>query len=122
MRTVGGRAAHGAPTVRANPLKSNGGTAADGADANLPPQSAPEETRARRLEGAAMSAAEALKAARAAGISSSIDGDDLGVEGKDNSEIRTGSRSSRMPRSQNYSGVASASAFQFRLWTRQETG
>ena len=32
-----------APTVRANPLKTNAGTAADGADANLPPQSAPEK-------------------------------------------------------------------------------
>jgi hypothetical protein len=30
-----------APTVRANPLKSNGGTAANGADANFPPQSGP---------------------------------------------------------------------------------
>jgi hypothetical protein len=35
-----------APTVRANPLKSNVGTAADGADANPPPQSAPEKTGA----------------------------------------------------------------------------
>ena len=33
-----------APTVRANPLKNNAGTAADGADANPPPQSAPEKT------------------------------------------------------------------------------
>jgi hypothetical protein len=33
-------------TVRANPLKSNAGTAADGADANHPPQSAPEKTDA----------------------------------------------------------------------------
>ena len=32
-----------APTVRANPLKSNAETAADGADANPPPQSAPEK-------------------------------------------------------------------------------
>jgi hypothetical protein len=32
------------PTVRANPLKSNGGTAADGADANRPLQSGPEKT------------------------------------------------------------------------------
>jgi hypothetical protein len=31
------------PTVRAGPLKSNGGNGADGADANLPPQSAPEK-------------------------------------------------------------------------------
>jgi hypothetical protein len=33
-----------APTVRANPLKNNGGTAEDGADANPPPQSGPEKT------------------------------------------------------------------------------
>jgi hypothetical protein len=32
-----------APTFRANPLKNNAGTAADDADANPPPQSAPEE-------------------------------------------------------------------------------
>jgi hypothetical protein len=31
------------PTVRANPLKSNGGTVADGADANQPPRCAPEK-------------------------------------------------------------------------------
>jgi hypothetical protein len=36
----------GAPTVRANHLKTNAGTAADGADANPPPQSAPEKTTA----------------------------------------------------------------------------
>ena len=35
-----------APTVRANPLKSNAGTAADGADANRPPQSGPEKASA----------------------------------------------------------------------------
>ena len=69
----------GTPTVRANPLKSNAGTAADGADANLPPQSAPEKPGAG-LEGAAMSAAEALKAARAAGVELAIDGDDLVLE------------------------------------------
>jgi phage N-6-adenine-methyltransferase len=34
------------PTVRANPLKTNAGTAADDADANRPPQSAPEKTGA----------------------------------------------------------------------------
>jgi hypothetical protein len=34
------------PIVRANPLKNNAGTAADGADANLPPQSAPEKAPA----------------------------------------------------------------------------
>lgn len=33
----------GASTVRANPLKSNAETAADGADANHPPQSGPEK-------------------------------------------------------------------------------
>jgi hypothetical protein len=32
----------GAPTVRANPLKTNAGTVADDADANHPPRSAPE--------------------------------------------------------------------------------
>ena len=36
-----------APTVRANSLKNNAGTAADGADANPPPQSGPEKTGAR---------------------------------------------------------------------------
>jgi hypothetical protein len=35
-----------APTVRPNPLKNNAGTAADGADANPPPQSEPEKTGA----------------------------------------------------------------------------
>jgi hypothetical protein len=35
-----------APTVRANPLKTNAGNAADGADANLPPQSALEKAGA----------------------------------------------------------------------------
>jgi hypothetical protein len=34
------------PIVRASPLKTNGGTAADGADANPPHQSAPEKTGA----------------------------------------------------------------------------
>jgi hypothetical protein len=33
-----------APTVRTNPLKNNGGTAAGDADANPPPQSGPEKT------------------------------------------------------------------------------
>jgi hypothetical protein len=46
-RTVANDAADGdggpTRTVRANPLKSNGTIAADGADANLPPQSAPEQ-------------------------------------------------------------------------------
>ena len=32
------------PTVRANPLKSNGATVADGVDANQPPHSGPEKT------------------------------------------------------------------------------
>jgi hypothetical protein len=32
------------PSVRANPLKTNAGTAADGADANPPPQSGPQKT------------------------------------------------------------------------------
>jgi hypothetical protein len=35
------------PTVRANPLKTNAGTAADGADANPPPHSGSEKTGAR---------------------------------------------------------------------------
>ena len=35
-----------APTVRSNPAKNNAGTAADDADANPPPQSAPEKTGA----------------------------------------------------------------------------
>ena len=35
-----------APTVRANPLKLNAGNGADGVDANYPPQSAPEKSRA----------------------------------------------------------------------------
>ena len=35
-----------APTVRANPVKNNAATAADGADANPPPQSGPEKTGA----------------------------------------------------------------------------
>jgi hypothetical protein len=35
-----------APTVRVNPLKNNAGTGADDADANPPPQSAPEKTGA----------------------------------------------------------------------------
>jgi hypothetical protein len=46
LRTVvddaDGRARGTNSTVRASPLKSNGGNGADGADANLPPQSAPE--------------------------------------------------------------------------------
>jgi hypothetical protein len=47
LRTVAddadGRARRTNSTVRASPLKSNGGNGADGADANLPPQSAPEK-------------------------------------------------------------------------------
>jgi hypothetical protein len=47
LRTVAndadGSGRGGAPTVRANPLKTNAGTAADGADANRPLQSAPEK-------------------------------------------------------------------------------
>ena len=35
-----------APTVRANPLRNNAGTAADGADANPPPQSGSKKTGA----------------------------------------------------------------------------
>ena len=47
LRTVGGSADgsdhDGDPTVRAKPLKTNAGNGADGADANRPPQSAPEK-------------------------------------------------------------------------------
>ena len=47
LRTVGGNADGsdriGDPTVRAKPLKTNARTDADGADANRPPQSAPEK-------------------------------------------------------------------------------
>jgi hypothetical protein len=47
LRTVAddadGRARGTNSTVRASPLKSNGGNGADHADANLPPQSAPEK-------------------------------------------------------------------------------
>ena len=50
VRTVAGDAdgsGNGnAPTVRANPLKTKAGTAADGADANPPPQSGSEKTGA----------------------------------------------------------------------------
>ena len=50
LRTVGhdadGSGKGNAPTVRANPLKTNAGNAADGADANLPPQSALENADA----------------------------------------------------------------------------
>jgi hypothetical protein len=46
LRTVGGNAdgsrSGNGPVVRNNPLKSSGETDADGADANCPPQSAPE--------------------------------------------------------------------------------
>ena len=38
-----GSSRDGTPTVRANPLNSTGGNGADGADANLPPQSAPKK-------------------------------------------------------------------------------
>jgi hypothetical protein len=68
----------GASTVRSNPLKTNGETAADGADANRPSQSTPEKSGAPGWR--ALSAAEALKAARAAGIRVGIDGDDLVIE------------------------------------------
>ena len=64
----------GAATVRANPLKTNARTAADGADANHSPQSTPD--RCAGLEGAALSAAEAAKAAGAA-VHVRIDGGDL---------------------------------------------
>ncbi len=42
-RVADGSGNGNAPTVRTNPLKNNAGTAADGADANPPPQSAPEK-------------------------------------------------------------------------------
>jgi hypothetical protein len=41
-----GSSRDGTPTVRANPLNFAGRTAADGADANLPPQSAPKKPEA----------------------------------------------------------------------------
>jgi hypothetical protein len=48
LRTVDGNAdasrSGNGPIVRSSPLKSNGETDADGADANCPPQSAPENT------------------------------------------------------------------------------
>jgi hypothetical protein len=48
LRTVAnaadGRGNGGAQTVRSNPLTHNGKEGADGADANPPPQSAPEKT------------------------------------------------------------------------------
>ena len=45
-RDADGSGNDNAPTVRANSLKNNAGTAADGADANPPPQSGPEKTGA----------------------------------------------------------------------------
>ena len=55
LRTVGNDAddSGGGPlqTVRANPLKSNGATAADGADANLPSNSASENGSKPRWTG-----------------------------------------------------------------------
>jgi hypothetical protein len=67
----------GASIVRANPLESNPETAADGADANPPPQSAPEERRAAVLDGACMTAPEPMNAARAAGAHETAE--DLGL-------------------------------------------
>jgi len=60
-------------------LKTNGETDADGADANCPPRSAWKDGHAG-LEDTAVSAAEALKAARAPGIGIGIDGDALALE------------------------------------------
>jgi hypothetical protein len=52
LRTVAEHTDGGArgtdPTVRTNPLKSNGGSGADGADANLPAQSGQPRTSATR--------------------------------------------------------------------------
>jgi hypothetical protein len=52
LRTVGedadGTAQGDDPTVRANPLKPNAGNGADGADANLPAQSAPKKNGSAR--------------------------------------------------------------------------
>jgi hypothetical protein len=45
-RDANGSGNGNAPIVRANSLKNNAGTAADGADANPPPQSGPEKTGA----------------------------------------------------------------------------
>ena len=78
LRTVADNAdGSDAATVRANPLKTNPGSAADGADANPRPICAENELW---LEGAGMSAALALKTARAVGIRVRIDGDDLELE------------------------------------------
>ena len=77
MRTVAAKA-----TIRPSApirLKNNAADGADGTDANFPPQSGPEKTGGSGLEYAAMSAVEALKAARAAGIELALDGDDLAL-------------------------------------------
>ena len=78
LRTVAndadGRGGITLPIVRANPLKSDRATVADGADAKPP---APIRARRNRLEGTAMTAAEALQAGRVAGIELRLDGDDL---------------------------------------------
>lgn len=84
LRTVAndadGNGRDSASTVRANPLKTEAETAADGMDATYPSRSAPEKNGDARLEVVAMSAAEALKGARAAGIRVGIDGEDRFLE------------------------------------------
>ena len=80
VRTVSSRGR--GPTVCVKPLSLNAENAADGADANSPDLSASRERRCSSLEGTAVSAAEALKAARAAGVSLRVDGDDLLLEAR----------------------------------------
>ena len=73
LRTVADNAkGSDAATVRVNQLEINSADAADGADA--------KGNRYAWLEGAGMSAALALKTARAVGIRVRVDGDDLELE------------------------------------------
>ena len=82
LRTVSGAAdgstngiGHDHPSiVRSNSLKTNLPPDADGEDANSPPQSAQEKNCLERTD---MNAVQALEAARAAGITIALDGDDL---------------------------------------------
>ena len=72
MRTI---AARQAPTVRANPLKTNEETVADGADANLPSQSVPGKTESGWREGYERRCGP--DGPRAAGVQLALDGNDL---------------------------------------------
>jgi hypothetical protein len=67
----------GARTVRAETLNCNEEDRADGADANPPTQSMPREIQ---VDGSPVSAAEILKAARAAGVEVRIEGNELVLE------------------------------------------